>query len=229
MIKEITFSNAENKKKLLDNKFDEKIQAVMDKSKPEDKIIKFEGKIALINLKYDKSTVIQKTCTPPNYQEIKTNYIFKKSLYNYLTNGLTVKALNPKGKTKEFILKLSPDLMKVYLMKPKVPLVPPKIKYTIETPICTIVRGHGTDEFKKSGGKLFGKPPDKSLCFSIIQQKQEGEKKPKSLNIICTSEKEADKIYGAFEVGIYYAKSKCGKEEKGKMCERNKFIYSLVS
>ena len=198
----------------------------MEKCKPEDKIIKFEGKIAITNINFEKGAPSVKSYVAPNYQEIKTTTVVKRTLYNFVTKEIPVKALNPKGKIKEFNLKFSPDLMKIYLCKPKTVLIPPKAKYTLESPLCNIVKGHGTEQFNKLSG-VFSKPPDKNLCFSIIQEKTEGEKNAKSLNIICNSEKECDKIYGCFEVGIYYTKSKCGKAEKGKLCERNRFLYSL--
>ena len=226
MIKEICFSSDENKKKLQECQIEEKIQIAMDKCKPEDKIIKFEGKIAITNINFEKGSLTQKSYVNPNYQEIKTTAIVKRPLYHYITSDIPVKALNRKGKIKEYNLKFSPDLMKVYLCKPKLALIPPKTNNSLETPLCSIVKGHGTEEFNKLSG-IFSKPPDKNLCFSIIQMKQSGEKNAKSLNIVCSNEKECEKIYGCFEVGIYYAKSKCGKAERGKLCERNRFLYSF--
>ena len=226
VIKEICYSSEENKKKLRDCKIEEYIVLVTQKCKPEDKIIKFEGKIAITNINYEKGQPVSKPYVAPNYQEIKSTYVVKRTLYNLVTKDNSVKALNPKGKAKEFNLKFSPDLMKVYLCKPKLALIPPKAKYTLETPLCNIIKGHGTELFNKTSG-IFSKAPDKSLCFSIVQEKMEGEKAPKSLNIICDNAKEADKLYGCFEAAIYYAKAKCGKAEKGKLCERNRFLYSL--
>jgi hypothetical protein len=223
MIKEICYSGEENKKKLIDGKVEEKINLAMEKCKPEDKIIKFEGKITITNMNYKKGALSQKPYVVPNYQEIKTTQVFKRVLYPYVTNGIPVKALNPKGKTKDFILRFSLDLMKIYLCKPKLNVVPPKSKYTLSTPLCTLVKGHGTPEFSKTGG-IFSKPPDKSLCFSIIHKGGT----EKHLNIICDSAKECEKIYGCFEVAIYYLKSQVGKAEKGKLCERNRFLYSLT-
>ena len=227
MIKEICFSNEENKKKLKECGIEEKIKIAMEKCKPEDKIIKFEGKIAINNITYDKEAEAAKPFTPPNYQEIKSAKLLKGSLYDYITGGILVKGINPKGKIKEFILSFSPDLLKIYFHKPKVPLIPPKIKYTLETPLSKVVKGHGTDLFKKVGG-VFSKPPDKNLCFSIVMDIQEGEKKEKSLNIICNNEKECDKIFGAFEVGIYFAKIKCGKAERGTLNENNSYLASMA-
>ena len=227
MIKEICYSSEENKNKLKECGIEEKIKIAMDKCKPEDKIIKFEGKIAIKNITYEKLKEEKKISNPPNYQEIKSAKLIKGPLYDYITKGITIKGLNPKAKIKEFILSFSPDLMKIYFHKPKTPLVPPKAKYSIETPLCNIVKGHGTDLFKKSGG-VFGKPPNKALCFSIVMEKMEGEKKEKSLNVICSNEKECDKIFAAFEIGIYYAKIKCGKAERGTLNEQNSYLASIA-
>jgi hypothetical protein len=228
MIKEICYSNEENKKKLKDCGIEEKIKIAMDKCKPEDKIIKFEGKIAIKNISYDKNKVEQKKYIPPNYQEIKSAKLIKGPLYDYLTKGITVKGLNnPKAKVKEFVLSFSPDLMKISFHKPKTPLAPPKSKYTLETPLCKIVKGRSTDLFKKAGG-IFGKSQNKAFCFSIIMEKMEGEKKEKTLNVICTNEKDLDKIFGAFEIGIYFAKVKCGKAERGALNEQNSYLASIA-
>ena len=227
MIKEICFSSEENKKKLKDCGIEEKIKIAMDKCKPEDKIIKFEGKIAIKNIAYDKNKVDKKPFVPPNYQEIKSAKLIKGPLYDYLTKGIAIKGLNnPKAKVKDFILSFSPDLMKIYFHKPKTPLAPPKAKYSVETPLCKIVKGHNTDLFKKSGG-VFGKAPNKALCFSIIMDKMEGEKKEKSLNVICSNEKELEKIFAAFEIGIYFAKIKCGKAERGTLNEKNSYLQTI--
>ena len=228
MIKEICFSNEENKKKLKDCGIEEKIKIATEKCKPEDKIIKFEGKIAINNIAYEKPPVSDTPFEIPNNKEIKTIKSINGSLYNYITNGITIKGLNPKGKIKEFVLSFSPDLMKIYFHKPKVPLIPPKAKYTLETALSNIVKGHGTDLFKKAGG-ILKKPPDKALCFSVIQDKLEEEKKEKSLNVVCANEKECEKIFAAFEIGIYFAKIKCGKAERGSLNENNSYLASMSS
>ena len=61
-----------NKKKLQECKIEDKIKIVMEKCKPEDKIIKFEGKIAITNINFEKGAPSQKSYVAPNYQEIKT-------------------------------------------------------------------------------------------------------------------------------------------------------------
>ena len=72
MIKEICYSSEENKNKLKECGIEEKIKIAMDKCKPEDKIIKFEGKIAIKNITYEKLKEEKKISNPPNYQEIKS-------------------------------------------------------------------------------------------------------------------------------------------------------------
>ena len=60
--------------------------------------------------------------------------------------------MNEKGDVKALHLSMSSDLMKISAKKPKKNL-PPKPKYTLETiHIKQIVKGHGTDAFKKSAG-----------------------------------------------------------------------------
>jgi hypothetical protein len=48
------------------------------------------------------------------------------------------------------------------------------------------------------------------------------------LNVICSNEKECDKIFAAFEIGIYYAKIKCGKAERGTLNEQNSYLASIA-
>jgi len=55
MLKEICFSSEENKDKLQILKMQEKVQMVIDNSKPEEKKIKLEGKILIYNINYDKN------------------------------------------------------------------------------------------------------------------------------------------------------------------------------
>ena len=83
MIKEICFSNEENKKKLKECGIEEKIKIACEKCKPEDKIIKFEGKIAINNIAYEKPPADDKPFEIPNNKEIKTVKLIKGNLYNY--------------------------------------------------------------------------------------------------------------------------------------------------
>ena len=97
----------------------------------------------------------------------------------------------------------SQDLMKVSAKKVKSTL-PPKQKYVIEThTIKKILKGHGTDAFKKSKG-LFRKIPPPEICFSIIGPTTvDG---IKSLNVQCQTEQEVDKWIKYLSIVINYFK-----------------------
>ena len=224
MIKEICFGGEENKKKLREIKVEDKIKVAMEKCKPEDRIIKFEGKITITNINFEPGQN-KKPYSEPNYDEIHCIELTKRAVYNSVTNGFSVKAIDPKSKIKDFNLCFAPDLMKVYLKKPKLVLIPPKAKYTLEVPSTVLVRGHGTDAFKKTGGVL-KKAPDQKLCFSLIMKNADGSD-AKSLNVICANEKDCEKISECVEVALYYAKTRCGKAESGNLFPHLKFLSSL--
>ena len=80
--------------------------------------------------------------------------------------------------------------------------MPPKPKYVIETNnIKEIIKGYGTDYFKKSGG-LFRSAPKPELCLTIIGPKTvEG---TKSINVICKTERDVDKWISNIEELINY-------------------------
>ena len=67
--------NFKNYKRKKECGIEDKIKIAMEKCKPEDKIIKFEGKIAINNITYDKEKEKNKPYTPPNYQEIKSLFL----------------------------------------------------------------------------------------------------------------------------------------------------------
>ena len=226
MIKEICFSSEENKDKLLNLKIQDKIQNIIDKSKPEYKKIKFEGKILVYNLNYNKNTKKTTSYTPP-LSLIEKEKMIKSIIYNFMVKGITIKATNPRGKIKEFILAFSPDLMKIYLKKPKMSVIPPKIKYTIETPLVSeVIKDYEIINFKKSG--LFNKPPEKQLCFAIIQKLLEGQKAPKKLTIICSHSLEAYQVSGCVEIIVDYIKTKCGYQNICKIDDMQNFFMSLM-
>ena len=99
------------------------------------------------------------------------------------------------------------DLMKVSGKKLKSNL-PPKPKYIIDTlTIKKILKGHGTDAFKKSKG-LFKKIPPPELCFSIIgPTTAEG---MKALNVVCESEKDVERWIDYLKIVINYFKKTKG-------------------
>ena len=125
---------------------------------------------------------------------------------NFLTNGKQVKIINNNGDVKQMQLIFNNDLKKVMAKKIKSNL-PPKPKYIIEThTIKKILKGHGSEAFKKSGG-LFHKAPKPNVCFCIIGPTDvEG---TKMLNIVCENESEVDKWISYIEIVInYFRKNK---------------------
>ena len=226
MIRAICFSSLENKDKLLDLDIQEKIKFVVVNSKPEEKKIKFEGKILMYNLNYDKKDKPKISYMPP-LSLIEKEKMIKRVIYNFIVKGIAVKASNPRGKIKDFILAFSPDLMKIYLKKPKAGVIPPKTKYTLETPLVSeVIRNYEIINFKKGG--LFNKPPEKQICFAILQSLLEGQKAPKKLSIICSSPIEAYQISGCVEIVIDYIKTKCNKQNICKIENMEEFFMSLM-
>ena len=204
----------------------EKIKFVIVNSKPQEKKIRFEGKILMYNLGYDKDDKPKISYMAP-LSLIEKEKIIKNVIYNYIIKGIAVKASNPRGKIKDFIFAFSPDLMKLYLKKPKAGVIPPKAKYTLETPLVNdVIRNYEIINFKKSG--LFNKPPEKQICFAILQSLLEGQKAPKKLSIICSSPVEAYQLSGCIEIVIDYIKTKCNKQNICKIENMEEFFMSLM-
>ena len=146
-----------------------------------------------------------------------------------MVKGVPVKASNPKGKIKDFILAFSPDLMKMNLKKKKIENenIPPKIKYTIESALVNeVIKNYEIIHFKKSG--LFNKPPEKPLCFAIVQALLMGQKAAKKLVIICSSQFEAYQLSGCVEIIVDYIKTKCEKQTICKIDNMQEFFMSLM-
>ena len=80
--------------------------------------------------------------------------------------------------------------------------------------------------FKKSG--LFNKPPEKQLCFAIVQSLLEGQKVPKKLSIICSHSLEAYQVSGCVEIIVDYIRTKCGKQNICKIDDMQDFFMSLM-
>ena len=226
MLKEICFSSAENKDKLLTLNIQNKVKYVIDNSKPEEKKIKFEGKILIYNINYDKDKIPTISYMPP-LSLIEKEKMIKNVIYNFMVKGIQIKAPNPRGKIKDFILAFSPDLMKIYLKKPKNGVIPPKTKYTIETPLISeVIKNYEITNFKKN--VLFNKPPEKQLCFAIVQSLLEGQKVQKKLSIICSHSLEAYQVSGCVEIIVDYIKTKCGKQNICKIDDMQDFFMSLM-
>ena len=135
--------------------------------------------------------------------DIKIKNKIKPEVKNFLTNGKQLKIINNRGEIKQMQLSFSQDLLKISARKIKSNL-PPKPKYIIETTqIKQIIKGHGTDAFKKSKG-FFRKIPKPEICFSIIGPTTvDG---VKAINVQCESEKDVDRWINYMEIIINYFK-----------------------
>jgi hypothetical protein len=196
ILRDIMFSSNENKEKIKSLNIKDKIQNILDKSDDKNKRMKMEGKILIYNISYIKKEKSKENTKDklPFLEYIEKEKIIKNNIYNNITKGIQIRAPNPKGKIKEFNLCFSPDLMKIYLKKPKSGNIPPKPKYTIETPLVKdVIQNYEITNFKKGG--LINKIPEKHLCFAIEQELIEGQKSPKTLIIICNNNTETNLIW----------------------------------
>ena len=199
MFKKVAGYSDEYKNMMQEKKLPNLINTIIKKAGPYDKKVEFEGRqlIFLINMAKVK-------LEDPNsigLTDIKIVDPIPPPVRNFLTNGKQVKIINNNGDVKQMQLIFNQDLLRVSCKKLKSKL-PPKPKYIIDTPtIKKIVKGHGTDAFKKSKG-LFRKIPKPEVCFSIIGPTTvEG---TKSFNVECESEQEVDKWIKYMEIVINY-------------------------
>ena len=226
IIRDIIFSSNENKEKVKNSNLKEKIQNVMEKLEENDKKLKMEGKILLYNINYTKKEKIEenkdKTKKLTYIDYIEKEKIIKNKLYDIITKGIPMKSINPKGKIKDFDFCFSPDLMRIYLKKPKCGTLPPKPKYTIETPLVKdVIKDYSIPNFKK------GKPPDKQICFAIEQELVQEQKSPKILVMICNNDIEAKALWGCTEIIVDYIKRKCGKEYNFRIDDYKTFFDEI--
>ena len=169
-----------------------------------DKNLEFEGRNILFLIK--KGNIQLEKIEEVALANIELNDTIKPIVKNFLTNGKVLKIVNEKGDIKEMQLYFNQDLTKV-LAKSLKSNLPPKKKYTIEiNNIKSIIKGHGTKNFKKCGG-FFKSIPKAENCFSIIGPIFENGKH-KSINVICNSEKDVDKWIEYMEIVVNYFKKK---------------------
>ena len=201
IFKNVANASDEYKKMLQEKKLPEIVNRIIKKIGPYDKKLEFEGRQLLFNVNLCKIQL-----EDPNsigVDDIKIAEPIPPEVRNFLTNGKQVKIINDHGDVKQMQLIFAQDLMKVSAKKLKSNL-PPKPKYIIDTPtIKKILKGHGTDAFKKSKG-LFRKIPPPEKCFSIIGPTTvDG---VKSLNVECENEKEVDRWIKYLQIVINYFK-----------------------
>ena len=201
LFKSVANASDEYKKMLKDKKLPDIINRVIKKVGVYDKKIEFDGRQLLFSI-----NLVKVDLEDPNsvgVEDIKIVEPIPSEVRNFLTSGKQVKIINDHGDVKQMQLIFSSDLMKVSAKKVKSTL-PPKPKYIIDThTIKKILKGHGTDAFKKSKG-LFRKIPPPEVCFSIIGPTTvDG---VKSLNVQCENEKEVDRWLKYLSVVINYFK-----------------------
>ena len=201
LFKSVANASDEYKKMLKEKKLIDIINRVIKKVGVYDKKIEFEGRQLIFSI-----NLVKVDLEDPNsigVEDIKIVEPIPSEVRNFLTSGKQVKIINNHGDVKQMQLIFSQDLMKVSAKKVKSTL-PPKQKYVIEThTIKKILKGHGTDAFKKSKG-LFRKIPPPEICFSIIGPTTvDG---IKSLNVQCQTEQEVDKWIKYLSIVINYFK-----------------------
>ena len=205
IFKKVANASDEYKKMLQDKRLPDLVNRVIKKVGVYDKNLEFEGRQLIFTTNLCKIEL-----EDPNkiaVDEIKIEEPIPPEVRNFLTNGKQVTLINDNGDRKQMQLIFTQDLMKVSGKKLKSNL-PPKPKYIIDTlTIKKILKGHGTDAFKKSKG-LFKKIPPPELCFSIIgPTTAEG---MKALNVVCESEKDVERWIDYLKIVINYFKKTKG-------------------
>jgi hypothetical protein len=205
IFKKVANTSDEYKKMLQDKRLPDLVNRVIKKIGVYDKKLEFEGRQLIFTTNLCKIEL-----EDPNkiaVDEIKIEEPIPPEVRNFLTNGKQVTLINDNGDRKQMQLIFTQDLMKVSGKKLKSNL-PPKPKYIIDTlTIKKILKGHGTDAFKKSKG-LFKKIPPPELCFSIIgPTTAEG---MKALNVVCESEKDVERWIDYLKIVINYFKKTKG-------------------
>ena len=202
ILKYILKSDDEYKIKMQELKVPELINNLI-KLKIDNKV-KSEGQSVLFLI--NKANIQLEKVEEVDYITINYNEKISSAAKNFLTSGKQVKIINEKGEIKEKQLFFNQDLTKVQAKSIKSNL-PPKSKYVIEiNKITSIIKGHGTKAFKKVGG-LFKSVPKAENCFSILGNLNENGV-PKSINVVCNSEKDVDRWIQYMENVINYFKKK---------------------
>ena len=201
LFKSVADTSDEYKKMLKEKKLIDLINRAIKKIGMYDKKIEFDGRQLIFSINLAKIDL-----EDPNsigVEDIKIVEPIPAEVRNFLTSGRQVKIINDHGDVKQMQLIFSSDLMKVSAKKVKSTL-PPKPKYIIEThTIKKILKGHGTNAFKKSKG-LFRKIPPPEVCFSIIGPTTvDG---VKALNVERERKKDVDKWLKYLSVVINYFK-----------------------
>ena len=205
ILKYILKSNEDYKSTMKNLKVSDIINNIIKYTSKLDKKIEFEGKS--IQFLISNSKVKLEKIEEIDYSNIETKDPIGPIIKNFLISGRQVKIINSKGEIKEMQLSFTPDLLKVQAKSLK-------SNYELRTRnmielynMKSIIKGHGTNAFKKCGG-LFRSMPKAENCFSIIGPRLE-DGTTKALNVICNNESEVNKWIKYMEVVInYYKKNK---------------------
>ena len=193
--------NKEYSKMMIKCNFHQYIKDIIDKLGSIEREVDFQGKSVLFLINFRKGEL--EKIEEYDIKEIKLNKSSMPPSYviNFLNNGKIVKIVNNHGEIKKKYLYFTPDFLKVMASKLN-NVLPPKPKYIIETAtINSVIKGYGTDFFKKSK-RFYRALPEFNKCFSIIAfDPIEGEK---SINIICEKESEVDKWINCIKIIIGY-------------------------
>ena len=205
IFKKVANANDEYKRMLQNKKLPDIVNRVIKKVGVYDKKLEYEGRQLIFTTNLCKIEL-----EDPNkivVDDIKVVEPIPPEVRNFLTSGKQVKVINEQGDIKDMQLIFTQDLMRVSAKKIKSNL-PPKPKYIIDTlTIKKVLKGHGTDAFKKSKG-LFRKIPKPEVCFSIIGPTTvDG---MKALNVECESEKDVDRWIKYLQIVINYFKKTKG-------------------
>ena len=156
-----------------------------------EKEIDFNGKSLLFLIDFDKSSLEEIEEYDFNTIKLKKKLAPPSCAVNFLNSGKIVTIVNELGEIKKKYLYFTQDFLKVIAKSTK-SNKPPKKKYIINTiNITSIIKGYGTEAFKKSK-RFYRSAPELDKCFSIIAFDPNGGGE-QSINVICDKKSETNK------------------------------------
>ena len=172
-------------------KYHEYIKEIIDKMGSKEKEIDFNGKSLLFLIDFDKSSLEEIEEYDFNTIKLKKKLAPPSCAVNFLNSGKIVTIVNELGEIKKKYLYFTQDFLKVIAKSTK-SNKPPKKKYIINTiNITSIIKGYGTEAFKKSK-RFYRSVPELDKCFSIIAFDPNGGGE-QSINVICDKKSETNK------------------------------------
>ena len=186
----LTYNKSYNKI-MINLKYHEYIKEIIDKMGSKEKEIDFNGKSLLFLIDFDKSSLEEIEEYDFNTIKLKKKLAPPSCAVNFLNSGKIVTIVNELGEIKKKYLYFTQDFLKVIAKSTK-SNKPPKKKYIINTiNITSIIKGYGTEAFKKSK-RFYRSAPELDKCFSIIAFDPNGGGE-QSINVICDKKSETNK------------------------------------